>query len=250
MNARFLLVPCIVLAHAALLLWWYLQPDSLGIMLGAATILYVFGAQWLDRTRRDWWHFALLPIVWTVSVVLFASLVSGAFSLPVLLFIALLGNAVYWRYADLYAMQSSRYRPFSLERLSLLINFLSIFFFAAAAYGVKTFLDVPTWLMGLCFSAFVCLVVYQWAWISKMDWKVTWRLPTVAAIIVIELFFLILSFPLDFRILGFLVAIIYYAVISLIDQHTKHGLPPKTFKLALILIIIAWLAVILTARWL
>lgn len=249
MNLRFLLVPLIALLSAGLLIWWYVQPTMLGPVLGVGTVIFLFTAQRLDRTRSDWWRFAILPVIWLTSVLFFSTLVSGPFSMPALLALAFIGIVAYWRCADLYTTASARYRPFSLERLSGLLNFLGIFFFAAAVYGAKTFLDVPTWLVVLCFSIFVCLTLYQWVWITKLDWRKSWRWPVTAAIVMIELFFLVLSFPLDFRIMGFFVAVVYYAVLSLINQRLAQDMPAKSFRLAFVLIIIVWLAVLVTARW-
>lgn len=249
MPYLFLVIPYIVLLTAGLFGWWYLDPTSVAWVLGGIILGYLFAAWRLQQTRSDWWRFAVTPILLALAGLLFSLLVSGGFSaLAVLIGIGLL-EIPYWRYVYLYAARPGSYAPFSLERLSASLDFLTVYFLAAAAYGLKTFLDVPTWLITLCFALLIGLIWNQWLWASKVNLAAGWRYAAVATIVLVELFWLQGFSPLDFRLLAFPVATGYYVLLNLMSLRLAGTLERRALYALGGVMLASWLAVFLTAHW-
>lgn len=249
MSYVFLILPYITLLTAGLFGWWYFDPASIMWVLVGIIVGYAFGAWWLDQSRSDWWRFAVTPTLLAISGLLFSLLVSGRPAAAVVLigigFLVLL----YWRYAYLYAARPGSYAPFSLERLAASLDLLAVYFLAAAAYGLKTFLDVSVWSITAVFAAFSILLWMQWLWTHKISRQAGWKYALAGAVILIELFWLQSYSPLDFRLLAFPVATGYYVLLNLMSQKMTGGLERRKIYVLGAIVIVSWLAVFLTARW-
>lgn len=250
MNFRFLLPAYIFAITAVLFSWWYLVPEQTNLICIALVLSYTLAAWWLTPDRNDWWRFAVTPLFLAFATIAFALLISGTWPVLLLLGAIVILETMYWGYAYRYASRSVAYRPFSLERLSASLDFLSVFFLASAAYGLKIFLDLPLWLTGGSFCLLVCVLVLQWIWMGKATVAKYWRSSLVIAVVVIELFFLVTFFPLDYRLLGFLAASAYYVLMSIMTAANAGTLSKRHLRLAAMIIIVCWLAIFATGRWL
>ncbi len=249
MQYGFLLLPYIFLLTLGFFGWWYFDPASYGWILGGISLAYLLGAWWLDQTRADWWRFAVTPLLLAVSGLVFSLLVAGNFSALVILGLVALLELLYWRYAYLYAARPGSYAPFSLERYSASLNFLTVYFLSAAAYGLQTFLAIPSWIIAAIFAVLICLLWTQWLWVGKISRTVGWRYAVAASVVMIELFLLQNFSPLDFRLLAFPVATGYYTLLTLMSLRMSGGLQRRKIYLLLAIMIISWAAVFLSARW-
>ncbi len=250
MNFRFLIPVYIFLLTAAMFGWWYSAPEQMIFSGGLLIIGYFAAAWWLTSERNDWWCFALTPVLLALASISFGLLIPGSWLLGLMLAIVTILEAVYWGYAFRYASHSPAYQPFSLERLSASFHFLTIFFVAATAFGLRTYLDFPFSLIAPIFSALVCVLVLQWIWVSKTSFSKSWRFGLVAALVVIETAYVATFFPLDYRLLGFLVASTYYAIMYLVASSTAGTLTKRQLRLIAAVIVLCWLAVFLSGRWL
>ncbi len=249
MNFKFLFLPAFFLFTVGLVIWWYLSPAQIGYAIAVATAGYALGAWWLDRDRHDWWQLAFLPVFLFASATTYGLLISARPALIIFAALLVIAETVYWRFAYLYALRPSSYPAFALERLSFYVNFAIIFCASAAAFGVRTFLGIRLGIIAPLFALIIALIVYQWAWISKVEWKSAWRHIVVFAVIMTELFFIASFLPLDFNVLGFLLATSYYAFISLAANQLEHTLDGRRVKLIFAVVGASWLIVLLTARW-
>lgn len=249
MPYGFLLIPYIFFLTGGLFGWWYTDPSSISWVAGGIALGYLLGAWWLDQERRDWWRFAVSPLLLALSGLAFSSLVVGAYSALAILVIAGLLSLMYWRYAYLYVTRPGSYVPFSLERFSNSLNFLTVYFLAASAYGVKTFLDIPSWSIAVVFGLATILLWSQWAWANKISRSMAWRYGAVGSLVMIELFLLQGYSPVDFRLLAFPVATAYYALLTLMSLRAFGTLERRRGYVLAGIMLFVWLAVFLTARW-
>ncbi len=249
MNFKFLFLPAIVIATIALVVWWYIAPEQIGFVTGAATLIYGTSAWWLDRTRGDWWQLAFLPVLLFATTMAYGLLLSNRPIIIICAALLVIAETVYWRYAYLYAVRPASYPAFALERLSAYLNVVIIFSAAASAFGVRTFLGVDFKFLSLIFILVSALVLYQWVWISKVEWPAAWRNIVLLTVVMAELFASAAFLPLDFNVLGFLLATGYYALISLSADHLSHSLDRRRVTSILLIVAACWLIVLVTARW-
>ena len=249
MRFRFFILPFVVLLTTVSAVWWYLVPTNGLWIMSILLIGFLWAAWWLEPERVDWWRFAVTPWLVSLAILLFCLLISGQWLIYSLMALLVFLQAIYWRHVLIYTDADAVYTPFSLERLSFNLNFLAVFFLASAMYGFKTFLNISTWILVPVFGVCLALFISQRLWISKADRGVTWRLAGSLFIGVLQIFIITSFLPLDFRLLGFLVAATYYGFVSLGTQITDQTVNRRDMLVLIILLTMACLAVFVTARW-
>ncbi len=249
MDSRFLFLPTAVFFLIALFLWWNSRPEDFATVMTVAGFGNLFAAWWIMKSRRDWLSFALLPALLLWSSLSYALLVSSQQLAWLILLLSAAALIAYWRLVYMYAFKHANYRPFSLERLSGYISFMTAFFSAAAAYGLKTFLDLPTWQLILGIVGVQAGLAYQWMWVQKAEWKHTGTYALLFIAVAVEFFIIFGFLPFDFNILGFFLASIWYGVSYIASAQASGQLTKSKWRFALGLVAASWLLVLLTARW-
>lgn len=249
MNSRITFLPTIILANLALFIWWYVRPVDYLFMIGFIILTNLAFAWWINNSRHDWWSFSLLPILFSFSALFYALIISTTNIVLLILVFSYLAIIIYWRLVYTYVFRHAVYRLFSLERLFYYLSFISLFFFSAAAYGVKTFLDIPTWELLGAFLLFQILLTYVWSWIHKIDLGIVWPYSIALLVMILELFFVIRLLPLNFNIGAFVIASSWHGLSFLAAEHIGGRLTLNRGRFIIGLIIIVWLAVLITARW-
>ena len=238
------------LSTLVLLEWFIIQPTYLLIALGLIILLQLIIA-WILKLSAGagWWRFAILPVLASVVVSAYLSLLVNNWLIQILVIFLAVFNFVYWRLVYLYLTKSSRYISFSLENLSFYINFIIIFFLGSVAYGLRLFLSAdPLWL-GIMIAVLSGLVIYQLMWVSKKD-RATWPYWLAIWLVLLEAFYIFMLLPLDYNLLGFFWASFYYVIVSLLNDQLSAKLNKTKIKLYLTLITASWLILLITARWL
>ncbi len=249
MDLRLIFLPLTVIYSVLVGAWWFVRPEDFFWLLLAILIHSIVSAWWLTRSRKDWLIFALLPLF------LFASGLSYALTISVqniaigVVLIAVIGTILYWRLVFLYTFKQSLYRPFSLERLSSYLSFLTVYFAAAALFGVKIFLNIPDIQLfgGIC--AVLAAMSIQWLWFQKVPFALGWVYGITSFLVVSEVFVIVAYLPINFHLLGFCVAIVWYAVSTLLGYQLAKTLNLTRVRLVLVISLVILLAALLTARW-
>lgn len=249
MNSRIIFLPTIILSNLAIFIWWYFRVSDYLFIIAIIILLNLIFAWWLNSSRRDWWSFALLPIIFTLSALAYALIISSVNVILIILLLSFIVLVVYWRLVYIYVFKHAFYRLFSLERLFYYLSFIAVFFFSAAAYGIKTFLDIPNWELMTAFLLFQIILTYEWSWVHKIDLSVVWPYSIALLVMILELFFVIQLLPLNFNISAFIIASSWHALSFLSAEHIGGRLNRDRSRFIIGLIIIIWLAVLITARW-
>jgi len=249
MNSRIIFLPTVVLSNLVLFLWWYFRAGDFIFIIGAVVLLNLVLARWLNSHNNDWWSFALLPIISTLSALAYILIISNAnlvLAIIIGLYIVLI---IYWRLIFRYIFRHSFYKPFSLERFFYYFSFLMLFLFSAAAYGIKTFLNVPLWQLVIAFFIFQIILTYLWSWTNKLDLKIVWPYSLALIVMITELFLAVNLLPLNFNISAFVIASSWHGLSFLATEHISGRLSYRRSRFIISLIVIIWLAVLITARW-
>jgi hypothetical protein len=249
MNPKLFFPPIITIIIASLPFWWYNRTADLGYIMLAILLINLGAAFWLVRSRRDWWSFAILPILLLASAFAYALIISLSWLALAIVSFAAIAAIAYWRLVFLYILKQNLYRPLSLERLSSFLSFFVIFFTAAAAYGLKVFLDLPNWqTVGVAFI-FLSAIIYQWFWVRQLVWRTSWYYLLAFIVVMTEIFLVFGFLPFDFIVIGFLFASLWHGLSFLVAEHLSGQLTLKRSRFIISLIIILWVAILLTARW-
>lgn len=249
MRFRFFILPFVFFLTVSLSVWWYIDPTMAPWILGVLLLGYVGAAWWLDAERPDWWRFAVTPWLMATSILLFSLLLSTGWPIFCLIALLCILEVIYWRYVLTYTDATAVYTPFTLERLSFNLNFLVVFFLAAAIYGFRTFLDISFWITWPVFAVCLAFLISQRLWIAHSQRGATWRLALSLGVSTLEVFILGSFLPFDFRILAFLVAAAYYGLVAMGSEQTETKAIRFNLRLLLIILVLGCLAVLATARW-
>lgn len=249
MRFRFFIVPFIITLTTLLVGWWYAQPERGLWILLILLVGYMWAAWWLDTQRSDWWRLALTPWLLMASVLLFSLLLTRGWALISLLIFLILITSLYWRYVLSYMDMTAQYRPFTLERLSFNLNFLIIFFLAAALFGFNTFLDISLGISLPIFALCLFFLIWQRLWLGKAQQSSEWRMAVSIFVVTLEVFVIMSFLPFDFRVMGFLVAATHYAVVGLVSDTTDSRAVLLKPRLLFIMVILGCLAILATSRW-
>ena len=125
-----------------------------------------------------------------------------------------------------YVHAPTRYQAYAIEHLSLVLNVLSVFFVGIAAFGSQIFLQPPLWLLIPCFAALVFFLCYATLWVSKVDHKPARTHASVGALLLTELFVVILFLPTGYYANAAFLAICLYVFLGLSRARFLQKLSP------------------------
>jgi hypothetical protein len=233
--------------------WWLKQDPQNFLVIGSAMILFCLLAAIVISARakeKHWWNAALLPLVANTVVLGYTVIVSSQLLIDFLVVVLLVLNYVYWRFVYFYYNRPSRYTSFSLENLSFYVNFISVFFLGALAYGLRAFLQYSLWSFLAGVAVVLALILYQGVWAAKVDWHQYGWYGLIHLLILLEFFGVLSLLPLDYNLLGLLWASIYYLLLILFNDLMSHRFNHKRLRRYLFLVAAVWLVLLLTASWL
>ncbi len=222
-----------------------LTPFVLGLLLAASFSLLVYFPAWAVQIMAVSLLLAALILArlnnWRITTYEFFSFVGTpwlliASSYGLFLFfensiakIALaivvsLGVFIYAEHLFSFVHLPARYRPNSLEHLSLLVNVLIVFFLAATFFGLVLFLQVPYWLLIWVFLGLNFFVVYNILWVSKIEHTRALVYALGGAIIISEFFLVLAYLPSSFYTSAAILATFFYVYQGICRAHLLEKL--------------------------
>lgn len=233
-------------------LWLGQSPKSFWLIDLVMVIFALAAAKIIGAKAKEkkWWNAALLPLLSNIIALSYIIIAGSQPLIWVIVVLLVILNYVYWRFVYFYYNAPNRYTSFSLEHLSFYVNFLSVFFLGALAFGLKAFLQYNFWLILLGVAVILGLIIYQGLWSSKVDWsKYGWH-GAVYLVVLLEFFGVLSLLPFDHNLLGFLWASTYYLLLILFNDLISQRFSRRRLRFYLCLVIAAWALLLLTASWL
>ena len=227
-----------------------LKPTWFLYIVLAVTLIIVFGML-VPRQRflggQEFWHYLSGPLIFVWSSILLFLFFENIFLKH--FFILAVGIYIFFYFENLlyYLVSGRENGKTSFLRMTNLMNVVSIFFLATGFYGIKTFIQLPIWLLNIIFFIFVGGLLYSSLWIIKHKFrKIFWEI-FVVALVIAELFLVISFLPIGFYAGGAIVGVVYYVLAGIITNYLlKDEIPHKRYVITgLILLFI----IVLTARW-
>jgi len=217
-----------------------------------AIILILFTVRQISRKSeidKNWWNFLILPACFLVSVSIYSSLLTNNFYIQLLFFVNMVFLYFYLRNIYYYLIRPEFYKAQTLENLSSYGNFLVIFFFSSAMYGLQSFLNITISLLIFFILLLFALVIYQVIWANRIDMNLGFIFILVLCLILVEIAWSASFLPLNYNVLGMVLAICYYILIGLTRFYLKDKLNTKIIKLYLFSGFISIFILLLTSSW-
>lgn len=196
---------------------------------------------------REFLHYIFNPVIFVWSAVLLLLFFENFYFRH--FFVLGIGIYLFFYFENLFyfLISGNEESAHGFWRITNLMNVVSVFFLAAGLYGVKTFVQLPIWLVSVVFSAFVGALIYgAFGVIKPAPKEIIWDI-LIVSLIVAE-FFVVLNFlPIGFYAGGAILGIIYYMIAGVLINFLKKGAVP--YKRYLIIGGTLLLLVILTAKW-
>lgn len=143
----------------------------------------------------------------------------------------------------------SRYQPFSLEYLSLLLNIITIFFTGSVGFGARLLLQTPLWLLAILFFVISYFIVYGTLWVSKVDSSRVQPYATAGAVLFTELFIGLMFFPTGLYTNATFITIFSYAFLGLTRSNSIHKLSRTVVRRYVSVAIVLILLISLSSQW-
>jgi hypothetical protein len=217
----------------------------LGALLGSIGLIMGKGL----KTPSSIMLFALSPLLFLSSVYFFVLFIETPLVRHILAFGSSLLIAFSLRELLLYIRYHHRYIPFSLENISGYLHILSLFFFGAATFAGKVFLDIPLTIILPVVYAFSFFMYFEMTWVNKFLFKETKQYVLINAFLASELFLALAFLPLHFLILGALFAILGYLLLEFSRAHLLGVLSRPFITRRLVLAGLLISVLLATAKW-
>lgn len=202
--------------------------------------------------EHKWLPLSLLPFLFTLSVLSFSILIVNRWLLQVLILSILPVVYKYYKSLYYYIFDKKNYPSNYLVNFSSYLNFVIIYFFSSAMFGLREFVNIPQIFYVLMIaSVFVIIMaVYQVFWINRLAEKQNYIFIFLLAIILIEIAWVSAFLSVSFYISGLIVAICYYITIGLTRFYLQGTLTGSLARLYLTFGFLSLFLVLFTSRWL
>lgn len=233
-----------------IIMWW--QPFTLPFAVAILVLLMGVTVwwQWLGREHFFLWLAAgtTLILYWGSSFLFWIFLESVLYRLLWLIILLLFS---WWYLSEWHKM---RHKLFVGEQLlvigpTLALNFLIVFCLGVSAESLLVFLDYPLWLLLLAFYLPIVISFIALAKINNWSPLVQWRYWLTAAILLSQIFILLMWWPTSFYVIGFVLATSYLAIVLVLRQESQGFLNIRSFGRELAIIILTLIVVLIFARW-
>ncbi|MFA6594402.1 MAG: hypothetical protein WCT16_04070 [Candidatus Buchananbacteria bacterium] len=138
----------------------------------------------------------------------------------------------------------------NLNNLSLYFNILIVFFLTASLVNFSIFLN---WSMVaiVCLLGLVYFFLYYWLYLKHLpERRQALIYALIQAIVLTELLFLLLIWPVSFYVIAILAAAIYYLMLSLTLSHIQDGNKRNAVLRTIIIFVLVVILTLISAIWL
>lgn len=239
------------LVMAGMLEWLIYQPLLVWGVVAVVCCSGVAASVMVSRSevRGGRWHFAVLALLYCISVLVFLLLLHQ----PLLKHVQIISAAIVWWLwlEQLYRFhyQPNQYVPFSVANVTSLVTVLTSFFLISAAFAFKLFLGYPIWAMTVITAGAGFLFTIEMIWSEKLSpWRY-WIMPITIALLTAELFWTLSYLPSSYLVNGFLLTVMLYVIVNLGRFRMKQELQPVIVRRYLLISALVVLLVVATARW-
>ncbi|MFA6394097.1 MAG: hypothetical protein WCW25_04465 [Patescibacteria group bacterium] len=226
-------------------------PGSLYYLLPLANALLIFTVYNLIKKTSflGSLDFFIFPLVFFNSSLANLVVLNNEFFVQGLIFFSIGMVWYYLKAVYFFHYEPLFYKSFQIRNISVYGNFLAVFFFSSALFGMRSFLNWPVWGIVLVLTFLFLLVIYQLSWAHKIPPVDSGVHIFVDSLILIEIAWSLSFLPLRFYILGLLLSAAYYVITGLTRHYLLGSLEAKNVKTYIGIGLFSVIIILLSSRW-
>jgi hypothetical protein len=245
-----------VLTWQASWLWWTLL---------VLFLINMLNINFLPGITRPLWPkilLAIVPTFFSLGLLIYVSLLASSFYLQVLVLLGALIIYQYWRLAyrklspkpireKLRQIFGDKGEELAFIGVSLYVNFLAVFLLTSSFFAIKYFLGLSYLLMFSLLAIVIFILTISAAQLSGMFIKKETRYYWLILSFIIWQFGVSLFFlPLNYSVLGFILALAFYSAINLSRFALSNKLNKNRLKWYIGFPLLAIVILLFSAQWL
>lgn len=220
------------------------------LILGALLIILQTRQLVQPFRKNGWLVWVTAPLLFWFSVSLYSTIIAGRFWIQVLFLIIAWFIFSYFRNLSHYLSEKTPELNRKFDSLVLSGGLLTCAASGASLYGLTVFISWPTSLLLLLFLPIAILLFFQFFPLRKNFWVENKYLLPIDVLILMELAVVLSLLPLNFNLLGFVLAVGYYFLLTIMRFRWQEKLERRNIRGLIILSIVIVLILFLSARWL
>ncbi len=208
-----------------------------------------FSLPFAKKSRRQQIQSLVFPLLFQVYLFAFVVLQTEIWLIHLLL---LLNGCLVGRYFYLVnkALAEENLKYEYIGNFVLFGNLLLFFFAASAWLGLQSFLGMAVWRLAISAAISVGAIVYSVLWALGIDWKRVAPFIFLLSLSLVEIFWALTFWPLNYAASGLVLTICFYVAIGLVKHYLLDTLDKGVIKMYLGVSGVAILLILFTARWL
>jgi len=243
-----LLIPLITLLLSEVFL---LYPRLFFVCLSLGALVIFLGVKSLGQKNKEefWPFFSLIPIIIFLSFSLYSALIFSQTLIQLFFITAFVINFYYFKIIYYYLFKDKEEQKNQLRPFFTFAGFFSIFCLYSSIYLLPLFINISPFLLALSPIVVVYFLFFQGIYFYSNSFKESWLIVTINTLILLQISLILSYFPLSSHILGFIVALGYYLLLTISILNFKNKISRQTLKWPLVLVIVSVSVLLLTARW-
>ncbi len=225
--------------------WLWYAVFALFIVLAITAWQYFISKTVIGFWLATYW---VLISFWVSTFLLWLFLENIGYRLLFLIIITLLS---WWYLAWWRGLKTLIYLNNPLGNLAppTILSYVAVFSLGTTAHSFLVFLNTPWWVLTLAFYLPMALLLVAILQINYGSWLKKWRSILIAAVLLGQIFFILLWWPTSFYVVGFTLSIVFALILLGLRQEGQGFINTRQVRKELVILLVALALVLLTARW-
>lgn len=229
---------------------FFVNPQWIYFSLSTSVLLIIFSIYQFGKTSgyKRWWSLCILPVFFVTGLAVYSILLPAGILIHFLFAVNLFFIFYFLKNVYYYLSEPQKHTE-QIQNFSSYGNFLVIFFASSSMFGLHSFLNISVWPLLAIFVGMIFMVLYEVMITNEIPLNKGWIYIFIFSLLLTEIAVGVYFLPLNYNILGLIVAICYYILIGLLKFHLRQKLNKQIAKIYLLFGFAGILIILLSAQW-
>ncbi|MCF7820403.1 MAG: hypothetical protein K9M44_02950 [Candidatus Pacebacteria bacterium] len=231
----------------------YFQPEWFYYLLILSNLVLIVSV-WLfsKDLSKKFLVFKLLILPWLfLNFTLFYAIISVSSFLTQATFVI----SAFLLFLYFQASFKKYYQPlaksiFKIGELSFFLSFLAVFLASASVFGLKSFLNFPSWQLIIFLAPIIFLLLLQLFWFQGLKAKSNIYTLLILLLLLLEIIWGASFLTFSYLMIGLIVAISFYVLAGITIAFENLSLDKRSLRYYINFALIGFLLIFLSSRWL